>query len=241
MKAKVEEKRRLLLEKQRAAAPAAAAATPAAGSAAPDISQLKANVAAKYVRIPNLDRSTAHQGLCRLAAMRAQGGMPTQRPGAAWGVPGAAAFHAMQQQAARPGPLLLDKQGRLVDASGKEIKLESRRPDFIANIGAAKDAAEKKATEQGAAGGSGSANPYFDERLPQKEVTRDRRKFNFNEQGKFVELASKQRAKVIHSDVRHANAGAHFQLCCRPNWKSCSKRLRKRQKKLEFPMPQNWR
>jgi hypothetical protein len=102
---------------------------------------------------------------------------------------------------ARPATLRLDKQGRLVDESGREIAMPSRRPDFMANA-AAKEGDRKAGSEDGGGGGGvgGAAaieTSFFDPRLPEVEV-KDRKKkaFHFHEQGTFVARASKQRAQA---------------------------------------------
>lgn len=98
---------------------------------------------------------------------------------------------------ARPAALLLDKEGKLVDESGRVIAMPSRRPDFMANV-AAKEDDRKAGSEDAGVGGGGSAEvTFFDPRL-EKPTHKDRKKkaFRFHEQGTFVARASKKRAKA---------------------------------------------
>ena len=94
----------------------------------------------------------------------------------------------------RPQALILDKEGRMVDASGKEIKFVKRAPEFKANITRDNDGgADGKGA--GEAGEEVVENAVFDERLPQRDTERTRRSFNFKDQGHYVEMASKKRAR----------------------------------------------
>ena len=157
----------------------------------------------------------------RLQALRAQreaggGGGFAVTPGsvAATDLPHSLIAGAMAPKE-RPRPLLLDDKGRMVDAAGNEIKLETRTPDFMANVrekeelalgggkktGAAAGAAAGTATAAGGLAAAAvddiTAAPFFDERLAARgPKRRERRMFRFNEPGKYQDLADKQRAQA---------------------------------------------
>lgn len=101
----------------------------------------------------------------------------------------------------KPGPLLLNAEGRTVDASGKEIMLPQYTPTLKANIRAKKrevlkshmgKSGQQKSDETGAA----VNNLFFDPRVPNKSAVRSRRSFHFHEQGKFQQVASRMRMKA---------------------------------------------
>lgn len=197
-KRKVEARKKELLA-------AAASGAPAGTSAgAPNLAKLKADVAAKYVLeeyFYELIGGLVSHLLCvtrRLAAMRANTSAGLRHPQATMGMAagpavttGGAALGMARE--ARPSALLLDKEGRLVDASGKVVQMQTRRPDFIANIGGT---ATPKPMADDSVKSDKEAAPFVDERLPEREGGRSRKQFRFHEQGKFVTIASKQRAKV---------------------------------------------
>ncbi len=103
----------------------------------------------------------------------------------------------------KPGPLILNSEGRTVDASGKEILLPQYTPTLKANIRAKKREVLK--THMGGKGGlqqrdESGANltdsQFFDPRVVIKSNLRTKRSFHFHEQGKFQQVASRMRMKA---------------------------------------------
>lgn len=97
----------------------------------------------------------------------------------------------------RPAALLLDKDGKMVDATGKEIKMVKRAADFKVNLDQLKgDDGKGTAAEEDE--DSQVTAAFYDERLPamQEPGTRRMRAFNFHAPGDFVDKANKNRAKA---------------------------------------------
>lgn len=96
----------------------------------------------------------------------------------------------------RPAPLILDREGRTVDVSGRQVQLTHVAPTLKANI-RAKRREEFRAqlaagvTEEGGEGGS-----WQDARLPARPPARARRALRFHEPGRFVQLAERIRMKA---------------------------------------------
>ncbi|CAL8125507.1 unnamed protein product [Orchesella dallaii] len=99
----------------------------------------------------------------------------------------------------KPVPLLLDNEGRAIDMTGKQLLFPQHQPTLKANIRAQKRAElkqqDRKLTEEPV------ANKYFDERLAptnvlKKGLDRKKKALKFNEPGKFVQLAHKQRMQA---------------------------------------------
>ncbi|XP_030372433.1 U4/U6 small nuclear ribonucleoprotein Prp3 isoform X1 [Scaptodrosophila lebanonensis] len=116
----------------------------------------------------------------------------------------AAAAAAAAQQQERPKPLILDAEGRTVDKSGRTINIPTVTPTLKANIRAKKREGFQRQThgsERGGLGGSGTAGTlddgvkYFDERITQKPMVRNKRTLRFHEPGKFQQLAERMRMK----------------------------------------------
>lgn len=97
----------------------------------------------------------------------------------------------------KPRPLILDAEGKTVDASGREINIQTLTPTLKANIRAKKkenfkhQQAEKVADEARTAELS-----YFDERLAIKPAIRGKRALRFHEPGKFELMAEQIRMKA---------------------------------------------
>lgn len=96
-------------------------------------------------------------------------------------------------------PLLLDNEGRAIDMTGKQLLFPQHQPTLKANIRAQKRAElkqqDKKLNEEPL------VNKYFDHRLApttilKKGVERKKKALKFNEPGKFVQLAHKQRMQA---------------------------------------------
>ena len=115
----------------------------------------------------------------------------------------AAAMSAPGSNEPKPGPLILNSEGRTVDATGREILLPQHTPTLKANIRALKREVLK--THMGRPGQqqqrdeAGSLIPdsqFFDPRVAAKPAVRTRRGFHFHEQGKFQQVASRMRMKA---------------------------------------------
>lgn len=103
----------------------------------------------------------------------------------------------------KPGPLILNAEGRTVDALGREVLLPQHTPTLKANI-RAKKREVLKTHMHGAKGslpgkeepGSIGDSPFFDPRVNIKSALRTKRSFHFHEQGKFQQVASQMRMKA---------------------------------------------
>eukprot|EP00053_Salpingoeca_punica_P013693 m.123891 g.123891 ORF g.123891 m.123891 type:complete len:589 (-) comp16269_c0_seq2:245-2011(-) len=102
----------------------------------------------------------------------------------------------------KPMPLLLDEEGRVVDATGKVVKMQLRaelkanqRVDLVGALANKAHVLEKAAREEAAAAAAPAVDPAFDERIAARSGERTRRGFRFHEKGRFQSLAEKQRLK----------------------------------------------
>ncbi|NWT55810.1 PRPF3 protein, partial [Erythrocercus mccallii] len=95
----------------------------------------------------------------------------------------------------KPTPLILDEQGRTVDASGKEIELTHRMPTLKANIRAVKREQFKQQLKEKPSEDMES-NTYFDPRVSITPAQRQKRTFKFHEKGKFEKIAQRLRTKA---------------------------------------------
>ena len=101
----------------------------------------------------------------------------------------------------KPGPLILNADGRTVDATGKEIALAQYTPTLKANIRAKKREVLKThmgkgSQQQNEEAGNLTESSFFDPRVAAKSAVRTRRTFHFHEQGKFQQVASRMRMKA---------------------------------------------
>ncbi|KAB7508004.1 U4/U6 small nuclear ribonucleoprotein Prp3 [Armadillidium nasatum] len=114
------------------------------------------------------------------------------------GVPSSAAFLTPPKSSTEqsmPTPLILDSEGRTVDmCSGKEVHLALRVPTLKANIRAKKREEFKQQLLEKPVEESTELH-FFDLRVPAKPFTRNKRTFKFHEQGKYIQLAQRERAK----------------------------------------------
>ncbi|XP_075989203.1 pre-mRNA processing factor 3 [Anticarsia gemmatalis] len=95
-----------------------------------------------------------------------------------------------------PAPLILDREGRTVDTSGKRVQLTHVAPTLKANI-RAKRREEFRAQLSGAASTEPSIQaPWQDERLALKPAVRAKRALRFHEPGKFTQMAERFRMKA---------------------------------------------
>ncbi|RDD37215.1 U4/U6 small nuclear ribonucleoprotein Prp3 [Trichoplax sp. H2] len=91
----------------------------------------------------------------------------------------------------KPKSVILDKEGRIVDASGKAIQMTRRMPTLKANITAKK--VEQFKTDK--IDDNLENKSFFDPRVNITMGARNRRSFKFHEQGKFERVAQQLRAK----------------------------------------------
>ncbi|NWV75466.1 PRPF3 protein, partial [Dasyornis broadbenti] len=95
----------------------------------------------------------------------------------------------------KPTPLILDEQGRTVDATGKEIELTHRMPTLKANIRAVKREQFKQQLKEKPSEDMES-NTYFDPRVSITPAQRQKRIFKLHEKGKFEKIAQRLRTKA---------------------------------------------
>ena len=102
----------------------------------------------------------------------------------------------------KPGPLILNSEGRTVDALGREVLLPTHTPTLKANIRAKKREVLKSHMVKGQPVpgkddmASATDSLFFDPRVNIKPAVRTRRSFHFHEQGKFQQEASRMRMKA---------------------------------------------
>ncbi|XP_036261929.1 U4/U6 small nuclear ribonucleoprotein Prp3-like [Molothrus ater] len=108
---------------------------------------------------------------------------------------GIAAPKAELKDRTKPAPLILDEQGRTVDAGGKEIELTHRTPTLKANIRAVKREQFKQQLKEKPSEDVES-NTYFDPRVSITPAQQQKRSFNFHEKGKFERIAQRLRTKA---------------------------------------------
>lgn len=65
----------------------------------------------------------------------------------------------------RPTPLILDAEGRTVDAAGRAIQLSQRQPTLKANIRAQKRAQFKQIVQEKPKEKVEAASPFYDHRM----------------------------------------------------------------------------
>ncbi|BFZ13608.1 hypothetical protein BsWGS_16647 [Bradybaena similaris] len=150
----------------------------------------------------------------RAAELHAQiqarlGGMPNTAlpPPLIPGLQGSAAVQQPQHPLAGPSPLILNEEGKTIDAkTGEAIQLSVYTPTLKANIRAKrreqfKGLIDKPPEEI-------SESKFFDPRLSLKTVQRPKRGFKFHEKGKFEQQASRLRAKAqlerLQSEIAQA-------------------------------------
>ncbi|XP_013135833.1 PREDICTED: U4/U6 small nuclear ribonucleoprotein Prp3 [Papilio polytes] len=96
-----------------------------------------------------------------------------------------------------PAPLILDREGRTVDTSGKRVQLTHVAPTLKANIRALRREEFKAQLSSGAVSSVPAASAaWYDERVDSKPAVRTRRALRFNEPGKFRQLAERLRMKA---------------------------------------------
>ncbi|XP_072941310.1 U4/U6 small nuclear ribonucleoprotein Prp3 [Epargyreus clarus] len=95
-----------------------------------------------------------------------------------------------------PAPLILDREGRTVDPTGKRVQLTHVAPTLKANI-RAKRREEFRAQLSGHTAAEPTADAsWVDERVASKPPTRAKRALRFHEPGKFRQMAERLRVKA---------------------------------------------
>uniref|UniRef100_A0A8I3RZL8 U4/U6 small nuclear ribonucleoprotein Prp3 n=1 Tax=Canis lupus familiaris TaxID=9615 RepID=A0A8I3RZL8_CANLF len=113
----------------------------------------------------------------------------------------------------KPTPLILDEQGRTVDATGKEIELTHRMPTLKANIRAVKREQFKQQLKEKPSEDMES-NTFFDPRVSIAPSQRQRRTFKFHDKGKFEKIAQRLRTKAASKKInkRHSHTSTRLAL-----------------------------
>ena len=96
-----------------------------------------------------------------------------------------------------PTALILDGEGRTVDASGQLIQLTQHVPTLKANVRAKKrDEMKEHLTEGPKATAAMAETKFFDSRMGERAAARPRRTFKFNEPGKYENEGNRLRMKA---------------------------------------------
>ncbi|XP_017733354.1 PREDICTED: U4/U6 small nuclear ribonucleoprotein Prp3 [Rhinopithecus bieti] len=111
----------------------------------------------------------------------------------------------------KPTPLILDEQGRTVDATGKEIELTHRMPTLKANIRAVKREQFKQQLKEKPSEDMES-NTFFDPRVSIAPSQRQRRTFKFHDKGKFEKIAQRLRTKPFSRVRNLSNPAKKFKI-----------------------------
>ncbi|XP_073423321.1 U4/U6 small nuclear ribonucleoprotein Prp3 [Dendrobates tinctorius] len=139
--------------------------------------ELQARIQAQLALKPGLIGTTNMVGLANLHAM------------------GIAPPKVELKDQTKPTPLILDDQGRTVDATGKEIELTHRMPTLKANIRAVKREQFKQQLKEKPSEDLES-NTFFDPRVSIAPAQRTKRSFKFHDKGKFEKIAQRLRTKA---------------------------------------------
>ncbi|KAM4664454.1 U4/U6 small nuclear ribonucleoprotein Prp3 isoform 1-T2 [Discoglossus pictus] len=139
--------------------------------------ELQARIQAQLALKPGLIGTTNMVGLANLHAM------------------GIAPPKVDLKDQTKPTPLILDDQGRTVDATGKEIELTHRMPTLKANIRAVKREQFKQQLKEKPSEDLES-NTFFDHRVTITPAQRQKRSFKFHDKGKFEKIAQRIRTKA---------------------------------------------
>ena len=96
----------------------------------------------------------------------------------------------------RPKPLILDEEGRTIDKSGRAVNIPILTPTLKANIRAKKrEVFNKTQTNERHTATQDDQVKFFDERIAQKPLIRNKRALRFHEPGKFQQMAERLRMK----------------------------------------------
>lgn len=130
-------------------------------------------------------------GLQPAAPVVAAGGLVTPLPSAVPALQG-----LPKPPGERPPPIILDSEGRTLDLTGKEVHITSRAPTLKANIRAKKREEFKQQLAEKPSFDETPDTEFYDPRVPVRPSHRhNKMSFKFHEQGKFIHLAQRERAK----------------------------------------------
>ena len=220
-KRQIEERKKALMEQQAKAAAASATSTGVARPSLPLPLPLPTpgmNEAHGLLRppLPPPNAATATSSSINIAAMQAsvqarlEALRSKQAGGAAATIPMSGLHAASGVPHAKPQPLVLTAEGRIVDQEGKEVKLGQVR-ELKVNQRIQEKGKGAEGPKKGAVGGKESkdllmadeedeaqeaaSNPYFDPRLVTGTARQQRRALHFREHGYYQDLAERKRAK----------------------------------------------
>ncbi|KAL0808334.1 hypothetical protein ABMA28_012820 [Loxostege sticticalis] len=98
---------------------------------------------------------------------------------------------------AGPAPLILDREGRTIDISGKRVQLTHVAPTLKANIRAKRREEFRAQLSAPTPDPRGESGAWQDPRVPTKPAVRAKRALRFHEPGKFRQLAERLRMKPL--------------------------------------------
>ncbi|KAF2357128.1 Pre-mRNA-splicing factor 3 [Trinorchestia longiramus] len=200
--AAIEERKKALTSTQQRGS-AASLTSPSAAPAAANGTAVNSRIAELQARIRSQMGSVAGLPVPPLASVPLlgssgfvnpfMGAAPPQMPGLM--TPGVAG--PPKPPGERPPPIILDSEGRTLDLMGKEVHITSRAPTLKANIRAKKRAEFKEKLSEKPTLEDLPETDYYDPRVPvRSSVRQSKLQFKFHEQGKFVQLAQRERAKA---------------------------------------------
>ncbi|XP_058016380.1 U4/U6 small nuclear ribonucleoprotein Prp3 isoform X1 [Ahaetulla prasina] len=155
--------------------------------------ELQARIQAQLALKPGLIGNTNMVGLANLHAMGIAPPAEIRHMGSNVQSPYSRKVELKDQS--KPTPLILDEQGRTVDATGKEVELTHRMPTLKANIRAVKREQFKQQLKEKPSEDMES-NTYFDPRVSAAPAQRPKRTFRFHDKGKFEKIAQRLRTKA---------------------------------------------
>ncbi|KAM6434296.1 U4/U6 small nuclear ribonucleoprotein Prp3 isoform 3-T3 [Liasis olivaceus] len=155
--------------------------------------ELQARIQAQLALKPGLIGNTNMVGLANLHAMGIAPPAEMRHMGSNVQSPYSRKVELKDQS--KPTPLILDEQGRTVDATGKEVELTHRMPTLKANIRAVKREQFKQQLKEKPSEDMES-NTYFDPRVSVTPAQRPKRTFRFHDKGKFEKIAQRLRTKA---------------------------------------------
>ncbi|XP_063836829.1 U4/U6 small nuclear ribonucleoprotein Prp3 [Ostrinia nubilalis] len=103
---------------------------------------------------------------------------------------------ALANTGSGPAPLILDREGRTIDMSGKRVQLTHVAPTLKANIRAKRREEFRAQLATPAAELRAEPGAWQDPRVPCKPAQRAKRALRFHEPGKFRQLAERLRMKA---------------------------------------------
>ncbi|CAG9132965.1 unnamed protein product [Plutella xylostella] len=119
-----------------------------------------------------------------------------------------------------PAPLILDREGRTIDTSGKQVQLTHVVPTLKANIRAKRREEFKAQLSSASTSEAASEGRWVDARVQCKPPARTKRALRFHEPGKFRQMAERLRMKVSDLNVSGRGAsegrGGDARVQCKP-------------------------